>query len=1037
MENEKFIGLKPYQKEDTNFFYGREKEVEGLLQILQKDRLVTLIGATGTGKSSLINAGLIPRLENGFLAQAGKQWTICKLRPGISPIENLAYSLTSEGSLTLEGKANTEDFNDYFQKLKDLDSLSLIDIYTKSQVYKKKNLLIVIDQLEDLFTFNRFFDFDESDQDDLLFNIVARTIKVKDAAIYFVLVIQSNYISHLSQYSKLQEIISKSQYAIPGFSKAGIKEIVEKNFLGQGISFSQESFKNISNTLTDDPTLLPNMQFLFKQIVNEKTEHSKSESFQISAQDIDSFGGIKNCIQFAFEKTLNSLSADQKKHFEKINKALYNFENLNDGKYEQIQVISTLTGLSIKQISEVIFLFKEVVGDSFEIVPRTITGVSKNDPNSLDPDDILANKYFLQRDWEQEKLWIKEEEESYKLFKKFSELTNNFNSGKASLLFTPELEMAKDWIENDNNNVNWAKKYKFNYQNTSEYIDKSIRFHQLNREREENRLRRKKKTTRLVGTVMSVLIIIAFALFIRSSFAEKRALESKEKADISAREAIKERKEASKQKEKADSLRGEAEIAQRNAEYKRILAIEAQKSAELATERALIANKKANQQTRIAQKQKLMADTQRERAVNEKKNADLAREESENRRKIAEIESEFYPIVRKMERLVEYVNASDGIYQSKVFSAIDEALKKFEEHTQIQEEIYGKAEDTEGTYMILQTALRVLEGKNHYNETSMMLYKIIANTGIRSIDSYNDSVLAFGGDNGILYVLNSLNLSKLEITINERIRKIKFVNPNKILVGTFDGNVYKVDTSKSFERNSETKLLKSKNSIIDINFNDTENQLIAFSNQEIIFYNEEDQSINTKNVDIEIKDIDYFKDQLFIASKKDIFIYNDKNIIRIPLEFDITEEEEISTFIISDEFMFIGTQTGKILTYINSKPFDRITPLKFLGTLELHRSGITKLYFDKQNSNLYSASFDNQILKYKIKKSNFDKAVREFISLIGHEKWIWDLSLTKNKNGKELIVTVDENGNVLTFFKNLSDLAERVKILLREQAQNQ
>ena len=190
-------------------------------------------------------------------------------------------------------------------------------------------------------------------------------------------VIQSNYISHLSQYSKLQEIISKSQYAIPGFSKAGIKEIVEKNFLGQGISFSQESFKNISNTLTDDPTLLPNMQFLFKQIINEKIEHSKSESFQISAQDIDSFGGIKNCIKFAFEKTLNSLSADQKKHFEKINKALYNFENLNDGKYEQIQVISTLTGLSLKQISEVIFLFKGIVGDSFEIVPRTITGVSK------------------------------------------------------------------------------------------------------------------------------------------------------------------------------------------------------------------------------------------------------------------------------------------------------------------------------------------------------------------------------------------------------------------------------------------------------------------------------------------------------------------------------------------------------------------------------------------------------------------------------------------------------------------------------------
>ena len=152
-------------------------------------------------------------------------------------------SLTSEGSLTLEGKANTEDFSDYFQTLKDLDSLGLIDIFTKSQV-KKKNLLIVIDQLEDLFTFSRFFDFDESDQDDLLFNLVARTIKIKDAAIYFVLVIQSNYISYLSQYAKLQEIISKSQYAIPGFSKAGIKEIVEKNFFGARNKFLSESFNH-------------------------------------------------------------------------------------------------------------------------------------------------------------------------------------------------------------------------------------------------------------------------------------------------------------------------------------------------------------------------------------------------------------------------------------------------------------------------------------------------------------------------------------------------------------------------------------------------------------------------------------------------------------------------------------------------------------------------------------------------------------------------------------------------------------------------
>jgi len=66
MEAEKLVGLRSYRKEESEIFYGREKEVEGLLQILQKDKLVTLIGAPGTGKSSLVNAGLIPRLEKVF-----------------------------------------------------------------------------------------------------------------------------------------------------------------------------------------------------------------------------------------------------------------------------------------------------------------------------------------------------------------------------------------------------------------------------------------------------------------------------------------------------------------------------------------------------------------------------------------------------------------------------------------------------------------------------------------------------------------------------------------------------------------------------------------------------------------------------------------------------------------------------------------------------------------------------------------------------------------------------------------------------------
>ena len=69
-----FVGLKPYSKNTSNSYFGREQDVENLLQILQKNKLLTLNGVSGSGKTSLINSGLIPRLQNGFIGQAQEEF---------------------------------------------------------------------------------------------------------------------------------------------------------------------------------------------------------------------------------------------------------------------------------------------------------------------------------------------------------------------------------------------------------------------------------------------------------------------------------------------------------------------------------------------------------------------------------------------------------------------------------------------------------------------------------------------------------------------------------------------------------------------------------------------------------------------------------------------------------------------------------------------------------------------------------------------------------------------------------------------------
>ena len=64
-----FVGLRPYERDEAPIFFGRDSLTKELLERLQGMRFVAVVGSSGSGKSSLIRAGLIPELEAGFLAQ--------------------------------------------------------------------------------------------------------------------------------------------------------------------------------------------------------------------------------------------------------------------------------------------------------------------------------------------------------------------------------------------------------------------------------------------------------------------------------------------------------------------------------------------------------------------------------------------------------------------------------------------------------------------------------------------------------------------------------------------------------------------------------------------------------------------------------------------------------------------------------------------------------------------------------------------------------------------------------------------------------
>src|SRR6266849_5919355 len=88
-----FPGMRPFQEDEDDLFFGQEQQIDALVERLGSSRLIALLGESGCGKSSLVKAGLIPHLRGGRSGPGLSLWHTVVSRPARAPIANLAEQL--------------------------------------------------------------------------------------------------------------------------------------------------------------------------------------------------------------------------------------------------------------------------------------------------------------------------------------------------------------------------------------------------------------------------------------------------------------------------------------------------------------------------------------------------------------------------------------------------------------------------------------------------------------------------------------------------------------------------------------------------------------------------------------------------------------------------------------------------------------------------------------------------------------------------------------------------------------------------------
>ena len=981
--NSFYIGLKSYNQTTSSKFIGKDREVDSLLAILQTNKFVCLTGAEGSGKTSLLNAGLIPRLLAGFPGKVGNQWSICKFRPSASPLSNFKQALTFDGVLNLEDKPNTTDILDYDDVFSSMRELSLVSIYKNSEIYNKKNLLVVIDQVEDLFRFNKDFNHLESKDDDLLFDIAAKSVSYKTLPIYFVFSINSIFVSKLSQYPSLQELISQSQYAIQNLSLNTLKDIVYKgDFEVEATSYN--SIYQIYELLSDDISYLPNLQFYLKLM--------KSENYK---EDVT----VENCIGQTFDLLFDKLQQDEKQKVKGLLFGVVNIETNSTHSFKAtIDYIIQSSNITLSELKELLVMLSGFFDNLFEIVPNVKTAIYNQYKFNLKGNDFIKlnySKYFNSKVFSD---FVKEEEVSYRRFKEFTSSLKQYKIGESGLLTGPQLEIAKEWLINEKHTKEWAEKYVLPYADVVNFIKKSVTENERLIALADDKIKKEAKKNAFQKKLYAGFAIIALILTLFAANEWRIATKSQELAKKEtklAKAASKEALDSSKKAQEALKI-----AKQKEAEAKKAI------EKEIAEKQLLLQSQRSDSLN------KLRVETTLQTIEKDKKIREELLEEINIKNQLINIKNNASTL------MIGLINAQKSGKSDQVNKAIKNLVSeelKFDSLNQLQPNIYIS---DDWMYDLNQKAWSMIEGKSDYHQTSMRLGEF-SNYPIVDFELFNNQLVVLADTKGSIYITD-ITLNNIQSYAsfntqlpNEKIKRIGLKKPSIVVITTFTNKIYSYSlTTEEVSLLYETDQTFN-NIILNVFYKSKNEEIIVVENKQIVFI-KENGAIKKIKLDDDILAASFNKDKLYFILGNQLVFYDGVATafenINLPKDL-IGELNDVSVLHVQDNYLFMGFKSGEIKIYsINQENYS----LKPILSHSKHFGEIVNIYFDQSKKALYTSGIDNRLFRYDFKymESNLDKG---FSKLTTPDESINKIQAYTNSLGQRMLMTIHDQKYLLSW----------------------
>jgi hypothetical protein len=456
-----FPGIRPFEMDETNLFFGRDGQSDELLKRMQRTRLLAVVGTSGSGKSSLIRAGLLPALYGGLMGDAGSSWRIAIQRPGGDPIGNLAAALADPNVFGSE--SNSEIQTALLETTLRRSSIGLIDVAREARMPQHENLLLVVDQFEELF---RFKQSQTGDDATTFVKLLLEASAQKEIPIYIIITMRSDFLGDCSQFTGLPEAINNGQYLIPRMSRDERQSaIVGPIAVGEG-KITASLVSRLLNDVGDNPDQLPILQHALMRTWDYWSAHRRNGG-AIGLEDYTAIGTMAEALSRHADEAFNELPDERQREIaEKLFKRLTEkgTDNREVRRPTALAELCAVCEASDGDIKAIVDVFRRE-GRSF-LMPPVGTKLTNETVIDISHESLIRN-------WQRLQQWVNEEAQSSRTYRRLAEAAVLHREGSEGLLQDPGLQVALDWFEKNKPNAAWAQRYHPEFELAKQYLTES------------------------------------------------------------------------------------------------------------------------------------------------------------------------------------------------------------------------------------------------------------------------------------------------------------------------------------------------------------------------------------------------------------------------------------------------------------------------------------------------------------------------------------------------------------------------------------